>query len=216
MPFMSTRPRSTYVISSTRLAKWTMPSLTSTSPAAAIEHSRAARFSAPPRYPAGLDATSDARTVPYLTGLLRVLGYRVSVHHVRSHVFGAYFGLVQNSANHAQIGGYGWIQDYPAPSDFLDLLFACASFVPNSPNNFNVSEFCDPVLDRIVHRAEAAELTDPTAAKRLWALADRRAVDQAAAVPVLDQIGHDILAPDVQNYQHNAEFGLLIDQLWVR
>jgi peptide/nickel transport system substrate-binding protein len=150
----------------------------------------------------------------YVKRLLHKLGYQVTVHRVRT--IDRYFSLVNNSASRAQIGGVGWVQDYPAPADYLDQLFSCASFHPNSPDNANTSEFCDPVLDKLIHNAEQAAITDPITANRLWALADRRAVDQAAAVPLFNPIGHDVLASDIQNYQHNPEFGLLINQLWTR
>jgi peptide/nickel transport system substrate-binding protein len=133
----------------------------------------------------------------YVASVLRQLGYRVSTRLApQGNPPGSgYFNLVNNSRNRAQIGATGWIQDYPAPSDFLDLLFTCNSFQPDSAANSNASEYCDPAFDTLVHKAEAAELTDPAQADALWAKADRRAVNQAAAVPIMNNIGHDILSP---------------------
>jgi peptide/nickel transport system substrate-binding protein len=149
----------------------------------------------------------------YLKDVLQVLGYRVTVRRVRS--VDRYFILIQNPASRAQIGFNAWGGDYPAPGSFL-ANFSCASLRTGTPVVTNASRFCDPGVDRVIADAEQAATSDPLAANRLWALADRRVVDEAAAVPLYTGIGHDVIAADVRNYQHNPEFGLLIDQLWAR
>ena len=89
-----------------------------------------------------------------------------------------------NSRNHAQAGIEGWLADYPSPINFLDVLLSCRSFVPASTANFNNPEFCDPGFDRVVHRAEDLQDTDPVRSIELWHEADRIAVDQAPWVPL--------------------------------
>jgi ABC-type transport system substrate-binding protein len=82
--------------------------------------------------------------------------------------------------------------------------------------NANTSEYCDPVFDKLVQQAEDSQLTDPARADALWAKADHRLADQAAAVPIMNDVGQDVLSARLQNYQHNPQFGLLIDQLWIK
>jgi ABC-type transport system substrate-binding protein/class 3 adenylate cyclase len=164
----------------------------------------------------GPEFTNDA-SLRYIATLLQQLGYRVSVHRApQGNPPGSgYFDLVNNSQNRPQIGALAWFQDYPAPSDFLDLLFTCNAFQPDSGANANTSEYCDPVFDKLVQQAEDSQLADPARADALWAKADHRLADQAAAVPIMNDIGHDVLSARIQNYQHNPQFGLLIDQLWI-
>ena len=68
---------------------------------------------------------------------LRSLGY-----HVRLIAGGgdvAYFHLLYSPAG-VQAGTFAYVDDYPAPSDFLKLQLACGSPI-------NVSHFCDPKID---------------------------------------------------------------------
>jgi peptide/nickel transport system substrate-binding protein len=110
----------------------------------------------------------------------------------------------------------GWTADYPNPIDFLDLLLSCRSFVPHSNTNLNTSEFCDPHLDSLIHSAEAVQVGNPSRGAALWQQADRRAVDQAAWVPLVNSLGIDVLGRGVENYQRNPEWSVLLDQLWAR
>ena len=75
--------------------------------------------------------------------------------------------------------------DFPAPRDFLWLLFSCRTFVPNHPEQGNLSEFCDPASERLMNRALAT--TDQPAADGWWRRAEERIMDQAAAVGDMSQ-----------------------------
>jgi len=143
--------------------------------------------------------------------LLRSLGYRVS-----TKVFGGNGAAVRDSRNKAQIGFTAWQPDYPAASNFFGPLFSCASFVPDSQNNGNVSEFCDPNIDRLIERAVREQATNPAASRALWERVDREVVDQAPWVPLFTSKSLDVLSKRVGNYQFNPGFGFLVDQLWVR
>jgi len=50
----------------------------------------------------------------------------------------------------------------------------------------------------------------------LWAQADRIATDQSPYVPVYDQTSAGFVSSRVGNYQASAEYGPLVDQMWVR
>ena len=71
-------------------------------------------------------------------------------------------------------------------------------------------------LDRVVHLAETAQTTDPAQTLLLWQKADREAVDQAPWVPLTNSLGLDVVSHRVGNYEHNPQWGILLDQLWVK
>ncbi len=105
--------------------------------------------------------------------------------------------------------------DWGVKADFLGLLLTCNSYAPASPTNQNTSEFCDHRLDRLVRAAEAAPAEDPTTAAKLWQQADQEAVHHAPWVPLVNDLGRDVISRRVGNYQHNPQWGVLLDQLWV-
>jgi peptide/nickel transport system substrate-binding protein len=109
--------------------------------------------------------------------------------------------------------GVGWGADYPAPSTFFGPLLSCQSAEPGT-NNF--ARFCDPHVDALASQAQAAQLTDPAEARRLWAQADRVVTDQAPYVSVLNAGTAGFVSSRVGNYQESQVYGLLVDQMWVR
>jgi YVTN family beta-propeller protein len=149
---------------------------------------------------------------PYTMKLLRSLGYRVTL---KERGAPGYWYVTDDSRTKAQIGTGEWIANYPAASGFFDPVLTCAFFVPNNRFNTNVAEFCDPHIDRQVKQALAEQVTNPDAARRLWERIDRRTVDQAPWVPLLNPKVVDVLSKRVGNYQYSPA-GLGLDQLWVR
>ncbi len=149
---------------------------------------------------------------PYAVELLHSLGYRVSIKTLGD----PYFNAVGDSRSRAQIGMFEWISDYPAASGFFNAIFSCASFVPNSRQNLNDAEFCDPRIDRQIETALAAQATNPDAARGLWERVDRQTVDQAPWVPLINPKTVDVLSGRVGNYEYSPNgLGMLFDQLWV-
>jgi YVTN family beta-propeller protein len=145
--------------------------------------------------------------------LLGELGYRARLRLLPST---RYWKYISDSRNHAQIGAIWWGSDFPAASDYLQQLFACRSFIPNDPHNVNWSEFCDREAERLIDRARRLQATDETAASIMWARAERRIVDQAAALPLDNPKQVDVVSRRVGNYQFSPQWGVLLDQLWVR
>jgi hypothetical protein len=88
--------------------------------------------------------------------------------------------------------------------------------LPESDLNANRAGFCDPSVDARIERAFALETSDPKAANRLWAQIDREIVDQAPWLPTLNQNTIDFMSARVGNYQFHPQWGLLLDQLWVK
>jgi len=149
---------------------------------------------------------------PYAVRLLRSLGYRATIK-VRGD---NYFDTIDGSRNKAQIGFFGWYADYPSASDFFRVNLSCASFLPDNPANGNVSQFCNPYIDRQIENALSKQATNPQAARGLWERVDRQTVDQAPWVPLVNPKIIDVLSRRVSNYQYSPANGVLIDQLWVR
>jgi YVTN family beta-propeller protein len=151
---------------------------------------------------------------PYAVKLLRSVGYRSSLRTISGY---HYFDVAQDSRTHAQIGTADWISDYPAASGFFNAVLTCGSFLPDSPQNGNMAEFCDPKIDRQIARAVVKQATNPDAARGLWERIDRQTVDEAPWVPLANTKVVDVLAKGVGNYQYSPSgLGMLIDQLWVR
>jgi ABC-type transport system substrate-binding protein len=93
-----------------------------------------------------------------------------------------------------QAGPFSWFADYPAAS----------------------SHFCDRHIDAQIGHAVALETTDPYLANQLWAQVDREIVNQAPVVPLFTLKNVDIVSQRVGNYEYNPQWGVLVDQLWVR
>ena len=124
--------------------------------------------------------------------------------------------MISDSRTKAQIGTYEWISDYLAASAFFTPILSCASFLPNDAGNENVAEFCDPRIDRQIEQALTEQATNPEVARGLWERIDRQTVDQAPWVPLVNPKVVDVLSKRVGNYQYGPQWGMLIDQLWVR
>jgi peptide/nickel transport system substrate-binding protein len=103
----------------------------------------------------------------------------------------------------------GWFKDFPAASDFISPLFTCGGPV-------NYSHFCDHSVDAKVRRASAQQASDPAAASALWAQIDRELVIRAVAAPLFTTQAVTLLSKRAGNYQFNPQWGVLLDQLWVR
>jgi peptide/nickel transport system substrate-binding protein len=148
-----------------------------------------------------------ARLGRYIVRVLNSLGYRANVRFFPDVT--AYFGILVRAKRPPQIAFSAWAADYPAASNFIEELFGCSA-------PFNLGRFCDPALDRGIHRALRLQRSDPAGANALWAELDRRLIDQAAAVPLFNLYGADFVSKRVGNYQYNPAIGVLLDQLWVR
>jgi YVTN family beta-propeller protein len=147
----------------------------------------------------------------YLVGLLNDLGYRARLHAVP---LDQYFTDLDNPRTKIQASFGGWGADFPAPSTFFGPLASCHS--ADEPGTLNWAEFCDPRVDALASQAQAAQLTDPAAARRLWALADRLVTDQAPYVPLFNAASAGFVSSRVRNYQDSPVYGPLVDQMWVR
>ena len=102
-------------------------------------------------------------------------------------------------------------------ANFLPAVLSCAAFVPASPGeNANVSGFCDPAIDEQMDSAATAQVQDPAAATTLWREVEQSLLAQAPVVPIYNPSNVDVVSKRVGNYQYNPQWGVLLDQLWVK
>ena len=152
---------------------------------------------------------------PYLVGMLKALGYRA---HLRTVSNGRYFSAIANVHSKIQAGLNSWGADFPTASAFFLPVLSCRSLYQarNASNTSNYAEFCDPHADQLASQAQAAQLTDPATARRLWAQVDRIVTDQAPWVPILSQGSTTFVSARTGNFQESPIYGPLLDQMWVR
>ena len=151
----------------------------------------------------------------YFVRVLKDLGYRAQQRTVPG---GRFFPAVSNFHSKVQAGFNAWGADFPTASEFFLPVLSCRSFYqdPNSSDTSNYAGFCDPHADQLASQAQAAQLTDPAAARRLWAQVDRIVTDQAPWVPILSRGSTAFVSARIGNYQESPISGPLYDQMWVR
>jgi peptide/nickel transport system substrate-binding protein len=150
----------------------------------------------------------------YILVVLFKLGYDARLKPLPDGVQAAY---VQNSRNHVEVGLSQWHQDFPAPSDLLEGLLGCNSFVPDSDASPNISGFCDrTTVEPLMQRAVTLGLTRPRAAEPLWRQVDRRVVDLAVWLPLFNPKQVDLVSRRVGNYRWSPQLHLMPSLLWVR
>jgi YVTN family beta-propeller protein len=155
----------------------------------------------------------DAGEGAYLVQLLRNLGYRATLHTVSAD---KYYGAISNSDRKIQIGLNGFGADFPSPSTFILPTLTCRSFDQNPTGTVNYAGYCNPGVDKLAAEAQAAQLTDPAAARAVWARVDRAVTDQAPWAPVFNNSWTVFVSARVGNSQVHPTYGPLLDQMWVR
>jgi peptide/nickel transport system substrate-binding protein len=149
----------------------------------------------------------------YVVSILRRLGYRAS----ELIATGDRFDALANDSRYAVgVSRNGWAADYPDPSDFVTLLLSCHAFHPYLSTSRNNAQFCDPALDRQAVVASRLRGRDPQASDRAWARIDHELTDQAPWLPTVNLNAVDVVSSRVGNYQFHPQWGILLDQLWVR
>ncbi|GAA0768649.1 ABC transporter substrate-binding protein [Ideonella azotifigens] len=149
----------------------------------------------------------------YVLSVLNDLGYQASL---KVLALGVEFTYIQNTQNKVQISYSNWYQDYPAPSNFLNVLFSCGSFHEGSDASINISGLCDKGLDADLNKAMSVGVTDPAAAAKLWAAIDRKVTDLAPVAVMFNPKQLDFVSKRVGGYQFSGQFYFLWNQAWVR
>ena len=160
------------------------------------------------------DETSKALALQMVSDLNKI-GYKASTQLLTGSI---QYPFVQNSNNIKkwQVAWSAWYQDYPVPSDFLNVLLGCGSIHPGSDASPNIAAFCDQSIQKKMTQASNMQLTNLSGANNLWAQVDHEVTDQAPWVDLYNPKQIDFLAKRVGNYQWNPQWYILIDQLWVQ
>jgi peptide/nickel transport system substrate-binding protein len=149
----------------------------------------------------------------YFVGLLNKLGYKATLQALSADI---QYPYIQNSKNHVQFAFSDWFQDYPAASDFLNILLGCGSIHPNSNSSPNIAQFCDKGIQAKMDQAGKTGITDATAANKQWAEVDKEVTDQAPWVSMYNPKYIDFLSSRVKGYQFSPQWYFLIDQASVK
>ena len=111
--------------------------------------------------------------------MLNELGYSASVKAISSNI---QFTYIQNTNNKVQISVSQWYQDYPAASDFLNVLFGCDSFHPGSDSSVNIAGFCDKEIEAKM-KQDGDHRRPGQGRQALWTEIDKAVMDKAPAAP---------------------------------
>ncbi|QND60661.1 ABC transporter substrate-binding protein [Mesorhizobium huakuii] len=149
----------------------------------------------------------------YLQSVLTSIGYVADVKPISSNI---QFTYIQNTNNKVQMSITQWYKDYPAASDFLNILFSCASFREGSDASINIAGFCDKDIDAKMQKALDLGVTDQKAADKMWAEIDRQITDKAPAVGLFTPKRLDFVSKRVGNFKFNRQFNWMITQSWVQ
>jgi len=145
---------------------------------------------------------------------LDAIGYKASAQLLATSI---QYPFVQNSANSGKwnVGWSAWYQDYPAQSDFLNVLLGCGTIHPNSDASPNIAAFCDQSIQAKIDQAESMAATDPTGAAKLWTEIDQADTNAAPWVDMYNPKQIDFLSSNVHGYLWNPQWYILIDRLWL-
>ena len=149
----------------------------------------------------------------YLQSVLTDIGYDAEVKPLSPNI---QFTYIQNTNNNVQMSISQWYQDYPAASNFLNILFGCASFNPGSDSSINIAGFCDKDIQARMDAAIALGVTDPDAANKMWTEIDHTITDAAPMAALFTPKRIDFLSKRVGNFQFNSQFYWMVSQSWVQ
>jgi peptide/nickel transport system substrate-binding protein len=160
------------------------------------------------------DETGKALAAQMVSDLNKI-GYKTSIQPLNGSV---QYAFIQNSNNITKwnVSYSAWYQDYPAASDFLNVLLGCGSIHPHSDASPNIAEFCNNSIQAQMNQAEVLGETNQTAANNLWAQVDHEVTNQAPWVDMYNPKQIDFLSARVHGYVWNPQLFILIDQQWIK
>ncbi len=126
------------------------------------------------------ESSSGIRIAEVIEQNLADVGVTVKLNAVNYNVFLPAAGMRKKLA----FSFSGWYQDYPDPSDFLDVLFSSSVITDTECNNmaFYSSEKADQLMDA------GDKETDPERRMRDYEEAEQVIVDDAPVVPLVDSV----------------------------
>jgi len=161
-----------------------------------------------------VDTTDTAKSLGlYFVSLLNKLGYKAQLQALSPDI---QYPYCQNSKNKVQFCWSSWYQDYPAASDFLNILLGCGSFHPNSDASPNIAQFCNKGIQSQMDQALQQGITDASGANEKWKAIDKAVTDQAPWVSMFNPKYIDFLSTRVKGYQFSPQWYFLLGQASVK
>jgi peptide/nickel transport system substrate-binding protein len=145
----------------------------------------------------------------YFVDLLNKLGYKATPQFLSNDI---QYPYIQNSKNKVPFAYSSWFADYPAASDFLNILLGCGSFHPNSNSSPNIAEFCDKGIQASMTKASQTGVTDANAGNAIWAQVDHDVADAAPWVAMFNPKELDFVSKRFKNFTFSPQWLLLLDQ----
>jgi peptide/nickel transport system substrate-binding protein len=149
----------------------------------------------------------------YFIGMLNSLGYKAQPQFLSADI---QYPFCQNSKNKVQFCFSSWYQDYPAASDFLNILLGCGSFHPNSNASPNIAQFCNKPIQAKMDAALKQGITDPSGANAKWAEVDKEVTDQAPWIAMFNPKYVNFVSKRVKGFIFSPQWYFLIDQASVK
>jgi peptide/nickel transport system substrate-binding protein len=199
-------PYCPYTVDPTRSGKWSAPDVAKAQ--ALVRQSRTSGARVTLIEPANVGAGYGQA----LVATLRKIGYRARLLEFPPTQYPPLADAPAKFYARFQAGLGWWLSDYVAASSFFEPLVDCANIASGS----NSGGFCDHSLDANINTALSDEAVRPGVALQEWTAIDRKVTNAGVLVPLSNELGSDFVAERVGNYQHNPQWGVLIDQLWVR
>src|SRR5436190_9410641 len=188
--------------------KWTAPDLAKARQLVAASGTKGAAVKV------NTDTTDvNKATGLYFVDLLNSLGYKAQLQALAPDI---QYPYCQNSKNKIQFCYSSWYQDYPAASDFLDILLGCNSIHPNSDSSPNIAQFCSKPIQAKMDQAAVQAVTDPATSNDTWAAVDKAVTDQAPWVAMYNPKYVDFLSKRVKGYQFSPQWYFLLAQASVK
>jgi peptide/nickel transport system substrate-binding protein len=189
--------------------KWTGPDLTKAKQLVQQSHTAGMKVV--------VDSTTDQVGKAFAEQMvsdLNAIGYKASTQLLAA---GIQYPFVQNSSNSSKwnVGYSAWYQDYPAASDFLNVLLGCGTIHPNSDASPNIAAFCDQAIQSKINQAETEGATNPSGAAALWTQVDHADTNAAPWVDMFNPKQIDVLSHNVHGYSWSPQWYILIDRLWL-
>jgi peptide/nickel transport system substrate-binding protein len=186
-------------------AKWTAPDLAKAKALVKASGTKGAAVKV------NTDTTAvDKALGEYFVSLLNSLGYKATLQALSADL---QYPYIQNSKNKVPFAFSSWYQDYPAASDFLNILLGCGSFHPNSNASPNIAEFCNKPIQAEMNRALKVGITDPESANAIWAQVDHKVTDQAPWVAMFNPKYLDFISSKITNHVFSPQWYFLLDEV---
>ena len=150
----------------------------------------------------------------YIQSVLNSIGYKATVKPLSSNIS---FTYMQNSKNKMQIGVTQWYQDYPQPSDFLNVLLGLR-IVPSRQRHEH--QHVGLLQQGRRRQDEEGAAARHRRTRRLRSSCGPRSTSRPRTTlrrpSLLNPRLIDFLSKRVGNYIWSAQFYMLLDQAWVQ